>query len=261
MTTVVWHNLDDIWYEAGLDRGVLYPTDHVGVPWNGLVSVEESEEDSEVFEFYYDGVKRSQHNTSGTFTGSIEALTYPDEFLEFDGAAPIENVSGIFLDQQQKRTFHLSYRTLLGDTGEGLASGYRIHILYNLMTEPRSNNRETLTDEISPNLFSWDVKSVPMVLSGYRPTAHVIIDSTKTYPDKLQIIEAILYGTSESSPRVITLDELSVLDTVTIVDNEDGTFTITGPDAYIYPIGEYLFEMNIFGIRYIDANSYTLSNS
>lgn len=41
MPRVVWNDVGKKRYEAGVDRGVLYLPDGSGVPWNGLISVEE----------------------------------------------------------------------------------------------------------------------------------------------------------------------------------------------------------------------------
>jgi len=257
MAALQWHRLEDLWYEAGLDHGVLYPGDGPGVSWNGLISVDESSDGAESKEFYYDGIKRNHTITPGEFSAKLSAITYPDEFLAFDGYGQMDSVSGIFLENQERKTFGLSYRTLIGAAEDG----YKIHILYNLIAEPSSRKHGTLSDSISPSEFSWSVKSVPKILSGHRPMAHVILDSTKVYPDKMQYIEDILYGTDLYTPRLITPEELSVLQTITITDNDDGTWTIVGPDTYIYPNGVGSYELNVFGIHYIDANSYTISNS
>ena len=44
-------------YESGVDRGVLYPSSGAGVPWNGLVTVEEAFSGGESNSYYFDGVK------------------------------------------------------------------------------------------------------------------------------------------------------------------------------------------------------------
>jgi len=257
MSAIVWNRVEDVWYENGLDRGVLYPEDDFGVAWNGLVSVDEKTDNSESFEFFFDGVKRRHTVHPGNFAAHISALTYPDDFLPFDGFGQIEAVSGMFFENQPRNTFHLSYRTRVN----GGSEGYKIHILYNLTAEPRDQSQTTLSEDAQPSLFSWAVKSVPMILAGYGPMAHVVLDSRKIYPDKLELIEDALYGTETTIPRIMTPAELAALTTITVVDNEDGTYTITGPDSLVYPggIGQYL--LDIFGLHYLDADTYTISSS
>lgn len=56
MAILEWDKVGERTYQAGLDRGVLYLNDGTVVPWNGLISVEESS-DAELKSFYLDGVK------------------------------------------------------------------------------------------------------------------------------------------------------------------------------------------------------------
>ncbi len=41
MAVLTWDGIGQKFYETGLDRGVLYQEDGVGVPWNGLTAVDE----------------------------------------------------------------------------------------------------------------------------------------------------------------------------------------------------------------------------
>ena len=43
--------------------------------------------------------------------------------------------------------------------------------------------------------FSWEVSTIPVEVTGFKPTAHVEIDSTKVDAVKLALIEAALSGT------------------------------------------------------------------
>ena len=47
--------------------------------------------------------------------------------------------------------------------------------------------------------MSWDVSTTPVDVTGHKPTASLIIDSTKVDADKLAAFEAILYG-SDGTP-------------------------------------------------------------
>jgi hypothetical protein len=47
--------------------------------------------------------------------------------------------------------------------------------------------------------LSWDVKSTPVSVDGYKPTATVVIDSTKVDAAKLKALEDKLYGTGDAS--------------------------------------------------------------
>ena len=290
---VVWDAPGELRYETGLDRGVLYPPERRAVPWNGLVSVEESSDEGNTVTLYFDGVKRNDFVIPGDFRGTIKALTYPDEFSQFDGYLETVDVAGTFVEGQYRPTFGLSYRSLIGDDGTALEAGYKLHLLYNLTAEPSDIDRDTYSDSSNANLFSWDVLAVPVDGINYRPSAHIIIDTRRSYPEKIAALEAILYGNETTSGRLPTFAELEALTTVTVTDNGDGTWTIEGPDEYIYPNSgllnqrfsiytetsgalltedgndlttepvatESVWDLSVFGVEWISPIEYLISSS
>lgn len=192
MTTLVWDGAGDRVYETGVDRGVLYLADGSGVPWNGLTSVEDKSTGA-VTPLYFDGVKYDDIYVQGDFVATLKAYTYPDEFMEFEGVR--EAANGFFVSGQTPKTFGLSYRTLLGNDVDPQL-GYKIHILSNLLAVPttrtfRSNSRQPSMVE-----FEWTLSAVPSKLPGYRPTPHLIFDTTKSTPEFVTELEGILYGTA-----------------------------------------------------------------
>ena len=50
-----------------------------------------------------------------------------------------------------------------------------------------------------------------MNVTGKKPTATLIIDSTKTDKAKLTALEAILYGSEQTEPRLPLPDEIATL--------------------------------------------------
>ena len=131
MTALVWDQVGERRYETGVDRGVLYPPIGNPVPWNGLVSVNETVS-REVKPYYIDGIKFLDHHVPGSYAAKLVAFTYPDEM---DGLVGTQEFSpGVFIhDQRSPKLFNLSYRTRVGNDLEGLDHGYKIHILYNLL--------------------------------------------------------------------------------------------------------------------------------
>jgi hypothetical protein len=101
-------------------------------------------------------------------------------------------------------------------------------------------------------------------MDGYKPTAHVVIDSRTTDPSVLSAIEDILYGTDEDSARIPTLDDLiaayDTISTLTVVDNGDGTWTATAPFDVIRMLDEETFEITASTAVFIDEDTYTLSS-
>lgn len=49
--------------------------------------------------------------------------------------------------------------------------------------------------------MSWDVTADPVSVKGFKPTAHVVIDSTKVDSAKLQTIIDALYDTDPESQQ------------------------------------------------------------
>lgn len=206
MTKLLWDQVGDRTYEAGVDRGVLYLEDGSGVPWVGLTGVDEEFGNDDVTPNYLDGVKASDLPGFGDFSGKLTAFTYPDEFLEYEGSLFLAD--GMYVGNQQTKTFGLSYRTLIGNDVDGIDHGYKLHILYNLTAAPSNDSHETLANDVNPMDFSWTLLSIPETISDYRPTAHIILDSTEIEPSMLQGLEQILYGGIHADARLPSAEEL-----------------------------------------------------
>lgn len=193
-----WDQTGERLYETGVDRGVLYPmtsgTYDNGVAWNGLTSVSESPSGAEATAIYADNIKYLNLMSVEEFGATIEAYTYPDEFMECDGSASI--VTGAYIGQQTRKHFGLCYRTRIGNDQDGDDHGYKIHIVYDCLASPSEKAYSTVNDSPEAISFSWEVTTTPVQVSGKKPTATVVIDSTKTDSTKLAALEAILYGTA-----------------------------------------------------------------
>jgi hypothetical protein len=194
VTRLLWDKIGERLYEDGLDRGVLYLPDDNGVAWNGLTSVEEDMGEDTSDPVYFDGVKYMDDPSIGDFSATLNAFTYPDEFLEYEGIEAIGG--GMFVDGQDSNLFGLCYRTKVGNDTEGTDLGYKLHLLYNLTAVPDASNYQTISETASPLEFSWKITGVPVSISGYRATCHVILDSRFLRADVLAALEDILYGTT-----------------------------------------------------------------
>jgi hypothetical protein len=206
MTRLLWDQIGDRLFEAGLDHGVLYLADGSGVPWNGLVSIDEDFGDDTSEPEYFDGVKFLDKPLTGDFSATLNAITYPDSFLDYEGIRDLGG--GLLVDGQDTKLFGLSYRTKIGNDLEGIDHGYKIHLLYNLTAVPDSLSYETLSESPKPMPFSWKITSVPTDAPGYRPTAHVILDSRYLNSDMLAGIEDIIYGDADGMANLPSLSNL-----------------------------------------------------
>lgn len=262
MPRLIWNESGTRFYESGVDRGVLYLPNGSGVPWNGLTSVDESGTDA-TEPVHFDGVKTVDIPLIGEYEGTLQAYTYPDEFLEFEGIASQGN--GLYVDNQASMRFGLSYRTQVGNDIDGADHGYKIHIVYNLMAVPASPSYQTLSEQQSATDFSWSIAAVPEWVSGYRPTAHVVLDSRDLNPFLLRDLERILYGDANVNASLPPLSELvdfvSNWSLIEITDNGDGTWTAEGPDELVTMTDATTFEIDQVVATYLNNDTYEVSTT
>lgn len=262
MTRLTWSAPTDRQYEVGLDRGVLYPKTGAAVAWNGLTAVDEGGGDGAAA-YYIDGRPFLYLPKPKEFTASIKAFTYPDAFSAIMGIT--EAADGMYLDSQIGDAFDLSYRTLVGDATTGGSIGYKIHLIYNATVTPQAPGYSSLSDSINPVDLGWDIQAVPVPVAGYRPTAHIIIDTRHMDATHLAQIEALLYGdatTAASMPDPQTIfDLLSFGSAIIITDNGDGTWKAEASYHNLYMIGDGIFEIdNVNAVDHGDG-TFTVSTT
>lgn len=215
MSKLTWDDSGARLYETGTRRGVLFPKTDTGaygegVAWNGLTAVTESPSGAEETALYADDQKYLSLYSAEEFGCTIEAYTYPDEWAECDGSASIAN--GVYAGQQVRKGFGFSYRTVLGNDEQGENYGYKLHIVYGATASPSEKSYATINDSPDAVTFSWEVKTTPIAVSGLsKPTAILTIDSTKADATKLAALEAILYGSEDTEPRLPLPDEVATL--------------------------------------------------
>ena len=213
MSKLVWDETGKRYYETGVKNGVLYiPTAGVyskGVAWNGLTAVTESPSGAESTPLYADDIKYLNLISAEEFGATIEAYTYPDEFAACDGSA--ELVTGVTIGQQNRKTFGLCYKTTLGNDVDGNGYGYKLHIIYGCMATPSEKAYASINDSPEAITFSWEVTTTPVSVNGFKPTASLVIDSTKAEAAKLTALEDILYGAEATEPRLPLPDEIATL--------------------------------------------------
>ena len=204
MPILTWDETSQRKAEHGIEKGVFYPEISAGgffggVVWNGLRSVSVSRAGQQVASYYYDGIKYFDKGDTSTFEATIAAYSVPGEFHEVVGNHQV--VPGVILTRQPRKRFGLSYKTLYAD-GEN----YKIHIIYNVSVVPSESSYESELENAT--VFSWKAKAIPVTTGKFHPSPHFIVDSSKIRPDKLHILEKILYGTEKTVPRLPTIKEL-----------------------------------------------------
>lgn len=202
MSKIVWDKTGERLYETGVRNGVLYPMGEngnypAGVAWNGLTAVTESPSGAEATPLYADDIKYLNLMSAEEFGATIEAYTYPEEFAECDGSASLAD--GVTIGQQPRKTFGMSYKTVVGNDVAGSSHGYKIHLIYGAMAAPSEKAYATINDSPEAITFSWEVTTTPVNVTGFKPTASLVIDSTKVNAEKLASLEEILYGKDAST--------------------------------------------------------------
>ena len=204
MSKLVWDKIGERLYETGVDHGVLYPGVKGAYPegfaWNGLTNVNESPSGAEATPIYADNMEYLNLISAEKFAATIEAYTYPDQFAECDGS--VEAAPGVSIGQQARKSFGMSYRSMVGNDVEDTDYGYKLHLVYNGKAAPSERARNTVNESPEAVQLSWSVSTTPVVINAvnpvtgkvYKPTSHMVIDSTKTDPKKLVAFEEILYG-------------------------------------------------------------------
>lgn len=211
MSRLIWDQVGKKFYETGVSNGVLYVANgtggyKTGVAWNGLSQVSENNSGAEATPIYADNIKYLNLISAEEFGATIEAYTYPDEFAECDGSAQV--VAGVTLGQQDRKQFGFCYRTRIGNDVSGDSLGYKIHVVYNCIAAPSGKTYGSINESPEAITFSWEVTTTPVNVEGYKPSATLVIDSTKVKAATLQAVEDKLYGGTSSEPTLPSLEEL-----------------------------------------------------
>lgn len=212
MTKLTWDKVGERRYETGVSKGVLYIPDNSGVydsgvAWNGLTTVTESPSGAEATPLYADNIKYLNLISAEEFGATIEAYTYPDEFGQFDGTASPS--PGVYVGQQTRKSFGLSYQTRVGNDTEGSDLGYKIHLIYGATAAPSEKAYATINDTPEAITFSWELTTTAVDAGeSMKPTAQLTIDSTKVDDQALSTLEAALYGSTGTEAHLPLPDEV-----------------------------------------------------
>lgn len=215
MSKLVWDATGQHLYETGCDHGVLYVQDSTGayptgVVWNGLISASENPSGAEANPMYADNIKYLNLFSLEEFGLTIECYTYPKEFAICNGEADL--IEGLTLGQQPRKAFGVSYRTLIGNDVDGDSHGYKIHMVYGCQASPSEKAYNTVNDNPEAITFSYEINTTPVAVTGFKPIAHLVADSTVLSSAKMAKLEEILYGTDAGSGSEATTARLPLPD-------------------------------------------------
>ena len=216
MSKLVWDVIGTKLWETGVDRVVLFPiasdgSHEAGVAWSGVTAINESPSGAEPTKIYADNIVYGVVMSPEEDALTIEAFTYPDEYAACIGEAVVG--TGAIIKQQSHKHFGLVYRTMVGNDTEGIDdNNYKIHIFWDCVAGSSEDGNSTINDSPEQKTFSWSVTTLPVSATGFRPTASMVIDSTKIASGKLTQIENLLYGTDADTTNNVTATTASLPD-------------------------------------------------
>lgn len=222
MSKLLWDETGKKLYETGVSDVALYVYDKKtskygnGVAWNGVTAISESTSGGESNPIYADNQKYLNLISAEEYASTVEAYTYPDEFAECDGSA--ELTPGVTIGQQSRSTFGLVYKTIIGNDTDFDNHGYKLHVVYGALAAPSERAHNTINDTPEAMTMSWELSTTPVKVAGFKPTASVVIDSTKVDANKLKTLEDKFYGTNGASegqtgtePTLLMPDEIAAI--------------------------------------------------
>ena len=192
-----WDQTGERLYETGIDRGVIYPQSEagdypMGEAWNGLTSVTESPSGAEPTALYANNGKYVNLISAEEFAATIGAYTFPDAFAACNGL--MELAPGVFAGQQTRTPFGMTYRSLIGNDIQKEAYGYKLHFIYGASAAPSESAYASINESPEASEMSWEVSTTPVDIPGGKPSAKIVVDSTKATPAQLKALEDIIYG-------------------------------------------------------------------
>lgn len=207
---LIWDQTGERFYETGIDHVALYVQEDgaypKGVAWNGVTAITESPSGAESTPLFADNIKYLNLVSAEELGLSIEAYQSPEEFDACDGTA--SPVAGLTIGQQDRKTFGLAYRTIIGNDTDGNSHGYAIHLVYGCLAAPSEKAHNTVNDSPEATTLSWEVSTTPVNVTDYKPTASLKIDSTKVDKEKLTALETVLFGSESEEAKLPLPDEV-----------------------------------------------------
>lgn len=229
-----WDQTSERLYETGTKMGVVYPWQDgenggytKGTAWNGLQGVSESPEGADETALYADDIKYLSMRSAEDFKFTIEAYTYPDEFMQCDGSAVLDSeLPGVNVGQQKRRLFGFSYVSSVGNDTDGNDYGEKIHLIYGATASPSQRDYKSINDSPEAITFSWECTTTPIDMPGnLKKAAQITIDTAQllrgksgtektTMKTNIEALKKVLYGDGSTSAKLPSPEEvISILKT------------------------------------------------
>ena len=205
MGKLAWDQVGEHFYQTGDDHAVVYPYNSTtkkydaGYAWSGITGVTESPSGAEETPLYADNIKYLSLRSAEEYAQTVTAYAYPEAFAELDGS---KKTNGVRIYQQARKSFGMSYRSIIGNDTDGNDAGYRLHLVYGLTASPSERSYATVNDSPEAIEFSWEMQGIPVAVKDAKPTCLVTIDSTDLEGGvenaNWKWLEGKLYGTDDT---------------------------------------------------------------
>ena len=169
-------------------RVAFYPKNAPGYAWLGVTTIYPIDR-IDNRRIFIDGVEH-RHEMGGVDL-AIAAVTFPDEFEQFNGFC-----------NEEKPAFDLTFRVWQADGTYKLNLVYNVKAMQTVLVDPV--NGRPMDEE----LFTWVCTTTPEVIPNARSSAHLSIDTASVSPNVVSTLEACLYGTDTIAPTMPTVREL-----------------------------------------------------
>lgn len=178
--------------------------------WNGITGITENPSGAEPSILWANNKKYMTLMSVEQLGLTIEAYTYPNEFL---GCIGKEELSpGVLISQQEHEHFGLSYRTLVGNDERGNDYAYKVHLVYNCLASPTEENHASTSDSPDISPFSWEIDTTPVEVENRQSTSKLTFSSSDMnkagMANVLRGIEDALYGTPKTSAYLPTVSQV-----------------------------------------------------
>lgn len=214
MSELIWDEVGEREYTVGIEKVALFVQNADGsygngVAWSGVTGVTEKPTGAEVSPFYADNQLYLNVTSVEKFEATIEAFLSPYEFDQCDGS--LEIATGVTVGQQTRRPFGLAYMNRIGNDTEQDAHGFEVHLIYGAVAQPSEKAHKTINENVELDPLSWEIKTTPVNVKGFKPTSHVTINSLKVEASKLEALMKIIYGSADAEARLPLPDEVATL--------------------------------------------------
>lgn len=205
MPKLTWNEEAKKRFEAGVSEVAVF----VGAPsssltaeaWDGITKVDYNPDGGDANDQYANNVKWISLRGPENAKGSVGAYMYPPSINKCMGYKQIKTAISAYVAQQGKTPLSICYKTLVGNSEEGLDFSEKLHIIWNMTFSPVQRSATTLNNNPEAMELNWDFDTTPLdpQTEGYKPFSYFEIEKNDESETIYNTICDKLYGTDGTS--------------------------------------------------------------